>query len=74
MAKHLHVQAGGNPSQGPKGEMANPRPSVGTGNDFPDAPEANIEAADHDRSENEGGDNEGGDNEASENEPDNSSE
>lgn len=46
MAKHLHEQAGGNPSQGPKGEMANPKPSAGTGNDFPDVPEANSEAAD----------------------------
>jgi len=63
MAKHLYEQAGGNPSQGPKGEMANPKPSAGTGNDFPDVPEANSQAADHGR----------GDNEAGESEPDDSS-
>jgi len=56
MAKHLHPQAGGNPSQGPKGEMANPQPSPGAGNDFPDAPEANSEGAEHGRADSEADD------------------
>ncbi len=42
MAKHLHEQAGGDPSQGPTGKMANPKPSPGAGNDFPDVPEGNA--------------------------------
>ncbi|MDW3213266.1 MAG: hypothetical protein R8G01_04655 [Ilumatobacteraceae bacterium] len=38
MARHLHQQAGGDPSQGPVREMANPTPSPEAGRDFPDAP------------------------------------
>lgn len=36
---HLRESDGGNPAQGPAREMANPEPSPGVGNDFPDAPD-----------------------------------
>ncbi len=63
MAKHLHEQAGGDPSQGPTGKMANPQPSPGTGNDFPDVPAGNapggIDGADADGADAEGADADG---------------
>ena len=46
MAKHLHPEAGGNPSQSAKGKMANPTPDPGSGNDFPDAPDEAAAAGD----------------------------
>ena len=46
---HLRQQAGGNPSQGPKGEMANPTPSPAAGEDFPDAPEPADAEVDQDQ-------------------------
>ncbi len=44
MARHLHQQAGGEPSQGPVRDMANPSPSPAAGNDFPDAPDGDDDA------------------------------
>lgn len=40
---HLRQQAGGNPSQGPVREMANPEAGPDAGNDFPDGPDASDE-------------------------------
>ena len=37
---HLRQQAGGDPSQGPVREMANPEKGPDVGNDFPDGPDA----------------------------------
>lgn len=51
MARHLHQQAGGDPSQGPVREMANPTPSPEVGQDFPDAPSSNRESVGGDLSE-----------------------
>ncbi len=39
---HLRSQAGGNPSQGPHPDIANPTPSPSAGEDFPDRPAENV--------------------------------
>ncbi len=41
MPRHLHPQAGGDPSQGPVREFANEPPSPGVDNEFPDVPDGN---------------------------------
>lgn len=51
MARHLHQQAGGDPSQGPVREMANPTPSPEAGHDFPDTPPENRRSVGGDLSE-----------------------
>lgn len=47
--KHLRQQAGGNPSQGPDADMANPTPGPNVGGDFPDAPEESVAARPQDK-------------------------
>lgn len=41
-AKHLHSEAGGDPTQGPHPDVANPAPSPSAGNEFPDHPEESV--------------------------------
>jgi len=46
---NLRQQAGGNPSQGPEAEMANPTPGPNVGGDFPDAPDESVAAHPQDK-------------------------
>ena len=46
--QHLPAEAGGHPSRPPAREMANPDPSPGAGNEFPDAPSDDDNDSDSD--------------------------